>query len=345
MQTYSLKVVDIRDEANDTVTICFKQPGLKKVKYLPGQYLTLIFRINGRRFLRPYSFSSAPLVDPHLEVTVKRIPGGIVSNHIADKVKIDDVIEVIPPLGDFIFDEEQAKGKHVVLWGAGSGVTPLFSITKYILNKQTDNVVTLVYGNRNNETTIFSDQISFLSRQFPSKFSVWHFHTKPVISQENMNVIEGRIVPSQVISVLNSAGSLANTLHYICGPVGLKASVKEELMRCRIEDNSIFTEDFEVVKNPEDFKDVSTQYVQINHTGITTSVEVVKGKSILEAALDAMIEMPYSCQTGNCSLCKGKLQQGEVKVIGLSKTRDDLAVNERLLCCSYPLTDNVQIII
>src|SRR6476659_10406846 len=119
MKTYTLKVIAIKKETEDTLTLCFRQPMLKKIKYQAGQYLTLIFRINGRRYIRPYSFSSAPEIDSNLEVTVKRVAGGIISNHIHDQVKVDDIIEVMPPMGDFILPDK--KYNAVFLWGAGSG--------------------------------------------------------------------------------------------------------------------------------------------------------------------------------------------------------------------------------
>src|SRR3954464_7515541 len=99
MKHYTLKVIELRTETTDTITVVFKQPGLKKINYVAGQYLTLIFRINGRRYIRPYSFSSAPGVDSTLNVTIKRVPGGIISNHILDKVSVGDLIETIQPMG------------------------------------------------------------------------------------------------------------------------------------------------------------------------------------------------------------------------------------------------------
>ena len=104
MGNYTLRIAEVKRETEDTVTLCFKQPGLKKIKYIAGQYLTLIFRINGRRYIRPYSFSSCPGVDSYLEVTVKRVQNGLVSNHINDMVNVGDSIEVMPPMGDFIFE-------------------------------------------------------------------------------------------------------------------------------------------------------------------------------------------------------------------------------------------------
>ncbi|MFS2187020.1 FAD-binding oxidoreductase [Mucilaginibacter sp. Mucisp84] len=346
MLTYTLRVAEIRQETEDTITLCFKQSGLKKIKYLPGQYLTLIFRINGRRFLRPYSFSSAPGIDQYLEVTIKRIMGGVVSNHIHDQVKVDDLIEVMQPLGDFTYTELQfSADKQIVLWGVGSGITPLMSIAKYALSLPNGPRVSLIYGNKNFESCIFLDLIHKLKDQYKSKFSVWHFHTRLKIDEENPSVIQGRIDQSKVHAVMNKIDDHANTIHYICGPVGLKESVKEALKGLSISAECIFSEDFEIVKNPKDFEGIMTQVAKIISNNQETFVEVVSGKSILEAGLDAQLELPYSCQTGNCSVCKGKLLTGKLKIIGIEKISHELKPDEYLLCCSYPLTNDVSVLV
>jgi ring-1,2-phenylacetyl-CoA epoxidase subunit PaaE len=344
MTTYSLKIADIKRETTDTVTICFKQPALKKVKYRAGQYLTLVFRINGRRYLRPYSFSSAPETDSYIEITVKRILGGLVSNHICDEVKIGDIVEVMPPLGDFIFDESKYTFKpQVVLWGAGSGVTPLFSIAKSALSKANGTHVTLVYGNRNHESVIFSDKLKELQHLHKGNFSVWHFHTQLIIDHNNPTIVQGRINPKKVLSVMQDESDINNTIHYICGPTGLKESVKAALNNLNIPEEHIFSEDFELVKDPKDFEDIVTRTIEIDFNNKTQMVEVAKGKSILEACLDVAIELPYSCQTGSCALCKAALTAGQVKTINTKEKPDELKDDEYLLCCSYPLTENIKL--
>lgn len=343
MVLYTLKVHDIRIETNDTVTLRFKQPGLKKIKYIAGQYLTLIFRINGRRYIRPYSFSSSPGIDPFLEVTVKRIPGGIISNHINDTIRIGDSIEVMEPMGDFIYQNGKDPDiKTVALWGVGSGITPLISIAKYLLATHTDKKVILLYGNRNHESVIFKDQIAQLQQVYTNTFTAWHFFTQSAIDENNPYIIQGRIDPDKVF--LNfKEDDLLNSTHYICGPPGLKESVKSALGSKKIPTSRIYTEDFELVKNPTDFEDIHTQFVEIAFNNTVTTLEVIKGKSILEAGLDANMELPYSCQTGNCITCKGTLLSGTVKTIGVDKLPEDLGEHEYLLCCSYPISNGVNI--
>jgi ring-1,2-phenylacetyl-CoA epoxidase subunit PaaE len=339
---YTLKVADIRQETEDTVTLCFKQPGLKKIKYEAGQYLTLIFRINGRRYIRPYSFSSCPGVDSFLEITVKRVENGLVSNHINDMVQVGDVVEVMPPMGDFVYDQEQAF-EDIYFWGVGSGITPLISIIKYILSTTASVRVHLNYGNKNHESTIFKDQIEQLIAQYCERFTVRHFHTRLFVDEANPNLIQGRIDQTKALHILNESLAVKKCAHYICGPTGLKESVKSAILHKFGSLDNVFSEDFELVKDPKDLIDVHTQNISLNFDGKAYHLEVAKGKSILEAALNADIELPYSCQTGNCSTCKGKLIDGQAKMIGLSKERNDLATNEFLLCCTHPLTENVSI--
>jgi ring-1,2-phenylacetyl-CoA epoxidase subunit PaaE len=344
MVSFTLKVVEIRRETSDTVTLCLKQPNLKKVKYLPGQYLTLIFHINGRKYIRPYSFSSAPGVDQHLEITVKRVSGGIVSNYINDFVEVGNIVEVIPPMGDFVFDRDKINtDKHIILWGAGSGITPLVSIAKYILHNNTGNKVQLFYGNRNMDSMIFRDQILRMGEQFYQNFRVLHFHSGLNTSGGHSSVIEGRINPDLAFSIIKDQVDLDNTVHYICGPTGLKESIKNTLKISLVPDENVFYEDFEIEKNTADFEGISTRFIEILKNGSVNKVEVKKGKSILNAGLDASIDLDYSCQTGSCLLCKGKVLRGNVKMIGLKNVSDKLLEDECLMCCGYPFSDDVKI--
>lgn len=339
MTNYTLTIVDKRIETFDTVTLVFKQPGLKKIAYLSGQYLTLIFKINGRRYLRPYSFSSASGIDKFLEVTVKRVPGGVVSNHICDIVTVGDVVEVLPPMGDFIVPTDPTYANHsIVLWGAGSGITPLFSMAKHVLHSSHQQVI-LVYGNRTIDNVIFKTQLATLQQQYPHRFTVWNFYTQITDAEQKEQFIKGRIVPDIILGVLIKKLDLSASLHYICGPNGLKLAVKEALNTYAVPIEHVFSEDFELVKNEADFINIHTQFVTIRQNGNEQKVEVVKGKSILEAGLDASLDMPYSCQTGNCSVCKGTLKSGSVKQI-LPK-HADLHEEEFQLCCTYPTSANV----
>lgn len=340
MKTYTLKVQDVKKEADDTVTICFKQPGLKKIKYLAGQYLTLQFRINGRRYIRPYSFSSTPLIDSTIDVTVKRVPGGIVSNYINDFVKVDDVIEVQEPMGDFVFEENKSINS-VVFWGVGSGITPLFSMIKDLLKINPKINIHLIYGNKYKKAVIFFKDLEQLKSAYPERFSAYYFYSKEEFFNNESHHFHGRINSDFVGELIKKIEEPAR--HYVCGPIGLKNTIKDSLFNLTGNLDNFFSEDFEIVKNPEDFKSVVNQEIVLSFQGNENKFIINKGNSILEEALEMGLELPYSCQTGNCSTCKATLKSGEVKMIGLSKPRTDLNEHEYLLCCSYPMTSNVYI--
>jgi len=335
MIKYSLKIASIIKETEDAITICFKQPALKKIKYVPGQYITVIVTINNRKYQRPYSISSTPGVDSTLNITVKRVLHGIVSNHIIDMFKDGDIIEVIEPMGDFAYTHD--GNNEIYLWGAGSGITPLISILKFILSA-TNNKITLSYSNPSKQKTIFYSQLIQLKELYQDRFSLNFFCTREV----DKNTLSGRITHQHVTHFVSTSTDISKTLHYICGPTGLKQTVKTTLADLGLPLTSMFSEDFEHIVNEAELKDIQTQAVQIIKNEEQFEVEVVKGKSILESALDMQIDLSYSCQTGACTLCKAQLLSGSVKIIGADICGKELGDNEYLLCCSYPLTDNVK---
>jgi ring-1,2-phenylacetyl-CoA epoxidase subunit PaaE len=244
-------------------------------------------------------------------------------------------------MGDFVIPNEITYNNYpIVLWGVGSGITPLFSIAKQILhNNSTEQNVILVYGNRTTDSVIFKQQIEVLQQQYPDEFTVWHFLTQIESSEGTAPFVKGRIQPNLVIDALSTVCTISKTLHYICGPNGLKLAVKAALASYLIPSEQVFSEDFELVKNEADFVDIHTAFVTITQNGTEHVVEVVKGKSILEAGLDALIDMSYSCQTGNCSVCKGTLKVGSVKQ--LLPKHVDLGEDEFQLCCTYPKSADV----
>jgi len=342
MKNYTLKVHSIKRETKDTITLCFKQPGLKKIKYQAGQYLTLSFRINGRKYSRPYSFSSSPSADSFLETTIKRVANGVFSNYVHDTIQVNDIVEVIEPMGDFVCNYDEPFNQ-IYFWGVGSGITPLISIIKEVLISKGSIHVNLIYGNKNFESTIFLDLINDLLKKYPENLKVWHFHTQYEDNNNMQRYLKsGRINDMFILDILKDI-DLNQTKHYICGPTDLKNIIKNTLDILKCPQANIFSEDFELVRNPKDFEDIVSQSVNIHFQGIDNLIEVEKGKSILEAALDAGVELPYSCQTGSCNTCKGKLITGEIRMIGLSKERNDLVQGDFLMCCSHPLTSNVSV--
>jgi ring-1,2-phenylacetyl-CoA epoxidase subunit PaaE len=339
LKNYSLTILEIIQETDDTKTFVFKNPIFNKIKYEAGQYLTLLLRINGRKYARPYSFSSTPLVDSLLSITVKRVSNGIVSNYIHNSFKVGDVIEVMEPMGDFVLNKKESI-YSIYFWGVGSGITPLFSLIKEVLNSRPNTIVHLVYGNKNEDSTIFNTQLKKLQEEHPIVFNMSIFYSQEDTFELN-DIHKGRITSTFVANLLSQNKNTKESLHYICGPFGLKELIKNKLQNLEVPMSSIFTEDFELTIDPKELSDVEDSKAIILLRGELFEIFVPKGRSILDMALDHEIEIPYSCQTGNCNSCKAKLKDGRLKMVGLNKGRNDLGKDEFLLCCSYSLTKEI----
>ena len=176
---YPLAVSQVIQETSDTVSLVFDvSQDLKEIfEYKQGQYLTLSFDIKGKEERRAYSMSSSPL-ETGLKVSVKRVAKGIVSNHIADKVKVGDTVKVMPPQGRFYTEANEANRKTYYLFGAGSGVTPLMSIAKTMLEAEPQSTVNLLYGNREEEVIIFI-RFDFNTKiKFAIRHDIKHINTK-----------------------------------------------------------------------------------------------------------------------------------------------------------------------
>ncbi len=341
MKQYSLTIQDIRKETKDAITFSFKQPALRKLKYQAGQYLNLSLRINGRKYNRAYSLSSSPSVDSTLNITVKRVKDGIVSNYLNDNIIIGDILELSGPFGDFTYDFD-LNPSPLFLWGAGSGITPLYSILKEVLNKNKDTKVYLVYANRNGDSTIFRDELDELVNLYADRFKLTYVFSKEEISSRE-NQLNGRINEELLRNYLIDKAEVLNTsVHYICGPNELKEAIKSSLINFSVEASNIYSEEFELSINEEDLYDVIQSQVSIKVKDQTHTLDVVKGKSLLDAFLDSNIEIPYSCQTGSCKECIARVISGETKMLGQEKI-NGLDKNQTLLCCTYPTSKEIEI--
>ena len=168
-----LYIKDLVQETVDTITIHFAQPE-QQLRYLSGQFLTLIYEIDGKEERRAYSLCSSPYIDKDLSVTVKRVKQGKMSNHLNDNLKIGDKVLVLPPAGNFNYRPKNCQ-RHIVLIGGGSGITPLFSIIKSVLMEEPASRVSLIYVNSNRESTIFYKQLEQWSSRYSSRFRIIYY--------------------------------------------------------------------------------------------------------------------------------------------------------------------------
>lgn len=345
---YKLSVKDVVYETNDAVSLYFKKPLFSKWKYKPGQFITLVMDINGKQFRRAYSLNSTASLDKTLSVTVKKIENGRVSSFIYENAPKLRKVKVMKPMGEFTLDVNKKVNRHVVLFGGGSGITPLMSITKAVLHFEKESRISLIYCNRDESSIIFRNRLAALKEEFGDRFQLRHVLEQP---SEGIECSKGLINKEIINHLLKELPDYpANrTEYYICGPGGMMEVVENSLHDFHIPDDHIHLENFQASLEAMDPEMLGTEShdVMITFKGQNHHVTVDPGTSILDAALDAGLDIPYSCMSGICSTCMGTCKSGNVKMAPgniLSKEQEKGVKQDKVLTCvGHPITDDVEI--
>ncbi len=346
-QVLQLKVSKVVKETPDAISIHFDTP--QPVSYQPGQFLTIIVNINGKQVRRAYSLFTSPFEDASLAVTVKRVDQGLVSNYLNEHVKAGDTLEVLSPVGNFTTTFEPSRQRHLVLFGGGSGITPLMSIARAALYKEPRAQVSLVYANRDVDSIIFRAHLEALQQQYPSRFKVVHVLEQ---SADGFLCRPGRVCFEMIEDILKEFPQLPGeqTEYFICGPDGMMQQVIATLDRLGVARERVHKESFVSLvdeaarQEAVEEEGIRTQSVKIINDGNEYTIVVEPYQTILEAALDQDIDMPYSCQSGMCTACRGKALSGKVYLDdndGLSEK--ELELGYVLTCVGHPLTSDVVI--
>jgi len=359
MSYQTLTVVALTQETADSVTIHLERPDRVAITSRPGQFLTLIVPCGpaGKKERRAYSLSSTPHEAPRLSVTVKRVTGGLVSNYLLDTVQVGQQLEVMEPLGNFTLSPSPKAARSLVLIGAGSGITPLMSILKAVVKTEPNSHVLLIYGNRNEESVIFQQQLADLETSTAGRLQVEHVYSQP-LQPGGAHRHTGRVNRTMLLRILEQRHQFPaeQAEYFMCGPEGLMAEARAALDLLNVPEARIRRESFvaaadtaEVadhgdvsVKSTDDVK--TTRTVTLQYEGSEYLIEVPAGKTILETALDQDIDLPYSCQAGLCTACRGKCLSGKVHLDereGLSDS--EIKQGYILTCVGHPMTDDVVI--
>lgn len=351
---YKLRVAKILDETSDAKTFVLAIPPklIPIFNYLPGQFILLKFMINGEEYKRAYSLSSCPYTDSLPQFTVKRIAGGLVSNYINDTLREGDLIWVFPPSGFFFKEAEMGVTKKILLFAGGSGITPLYSISKALLTKYPNTHINLLYANRSTGSIIFFKELEELQKNNPQRFTITHILSK---AAEGWSGMKGRLDKDKLNFFLEATNHLPvlHTQYYICGPSPFMELAEHELMQYGIPDNRIHIERFVSIGSSEEpikMGDATetANLVQSNITiqleGAVSTVVCSSRQTLLEAFLASGINAPYSCKEGVCSTCKAKLLTGKVEMKKhASLTEIDIHAKQILTCQAVPLSQNIKI--
>ena len=352
-QFHSLTVAAVEPETDSAIKVSFAVPSElgDTFNYKQGQYLTLESTIDGEPVRRSYSICSG-INDEAMQVAIKRVEGGVFSNFANDSLKCGDTIAVLPPQGSFYTDLDASRAGNYLFISSGSGITPVISNIKTILEEEPDSKVTLLLGNQRSNTIMFRETLSFLKNRYMTRF-----HWVNILSREDQgcDVLNGRLnnrKGAELNRQLIGLGSYDE--YFICGPESMISEVSRGLRGVGVEEGNIHYELF--ASSAEDARAI----VEKHHArakeygGKTSQVTVIMdgrgshfelssvGENVLDAGLNQGIDLPYSCKGGVCSTCKAKLVEGEVDMdITHGLEAGEQEAGFILTCQAHPISDKV----
>lgn len=351
-RTYQpLVVKDIRKETEDCVSIAFEIPSelQEHYQFKSGQYLNFKLNIDGEEVRRSYSLSSSPH-ENEWRIAVKQVENGKFSNYINNQLKVNDVIEVMTPIGTFTTEFNENNAKEYVLVAAGSGITPVISLAKTMLKKEPNSQVTLFFGNKGTNSIIFREQIEGLKNKYMTNFRVFH-----IFSREDLGypLQQGRIDAEKFKQLLDSfcKGQTIDDV-FICGPEEMIKNVQQVSLDFGVKKEGVHVELFST-NVPTDSERKIEEENQKDQPNIQTEVTVIidddtfhytmnSDQNILDAGIEAGLDLPYSCKGGVCCTCRGKVLEGEVRMdVNYALNDDEVERGYVLTCQSHPTTATV----
>ncbi len=350
---HSLKIKSITRETPDCVSVALDVPAALReaFRYAPGQYLTFRRMHGGEELRRSYSICSSPL-DDEWRVAIKRVPEGRFSTlAVDDGLRPGDLLDVMPPQGRFTPVLHPAHAKLYVLFAAGSGITPVFSIAKTVLLTEPHSQVYLVYGNRGRNSIIFKEAIEGLKNKFLNRLSVYH-----VLSREHgdADLLFGRIDREKTAQLLQKVIPAARIDEcFICGPEEMIMGVREALGEAGVAPERVHFElfaasgDRQAVRGPARpaGSDDQKSRVAVCLDGRAYQLDMsYYGDTILDAALAAGADAPYSCKNGMCSTCRARITEGTAAMdVNYSLSDDEIARGYVLTCQARPTAAQVAV--
>lgn len=353
MKKYQWTTYKVIQETENAVTIFFNT-GFEKVNYQPGQYLNITCEIDGEQISRSYSFSSVPS-EEYPSITVKRVHGGKMSNHLVEKAKQIKEWQIEAPFGNFILDTQIAEQSEIIFLAGGSGISPLFSMLKTI--NQNPNTPLLLYSSKSLEETIFRKELDEIYSG--GRLNYYYSLTSDSSGFVQIRHIPGRFSPIVIQSVIRKQiKDISNANYYICGPEALMQLYREVLSSMNIPKEQIHMEYFDASPENKPFehdgisREVLINYFQdqffdedeVRTFECTRLIEVKAGQTLLEALNENDIDVPSSCNSGTCGSCWATKTSGAIQMQNnYALTKEQVSQGTILLCQSYPLDETVSI--
>jgi ferredoxin-NADP reductase len=331
-----LRVESIKPETPDTATFYLKPVSGGRVQYKVGQFITLVINHHGEEIRRSYSLSSSPDEDL-LSITVKRVANGEISRYLLTYAKPGDVWDVVEPAGRFTAPEN-ASGKELLYFAAGGGIPPVYAHMKYLLKYVTDCRITLFYSNINPQSILYKQQLDELVAQHPQQLQIVHLLSSEM--QRLNNIMVEKLVKQYVKK------QMADAEFYLCGPFTYMRMVRLTLLYMGIEPEHIHRETFvlETVPVTTTVTNFAPHKIRIHFQDEWHDLMTGENQTILQAALQNQLHLPYSCANGVCAACAVKCKGGKVTIVKNEVlTDDELKQGWILTCTGYAASDDVEL--
>ncbi|NBU88405.1 MAG: phenylacetate-CoA oxygenase/reductase subunit PaaK [Betaproteobacteria bacterium] len=351
---HALRVSHIQPDADDAVIVSFDVPQELAATYqfVAGQYLTLRHDVQGQDLRRSYSICAAP--GEPLRVGVRKVPGGVFSTWLHEHLQPGQTVQVLPPQGHFgdALTRLEQPPAHTLLIAAGSGITPILSIAKSLLQSSATARVTLIYSNRQVVSTMFKEELEDLKNRYLTRLSIHAVFSREVVdAPEDSPLAAGRLDRQRMARFW---GALVDpkTIDqaFVCGPHAFNDEAQAALSAAGLPADSIHIERFGVpVSQTEGLShapqpgDADDARVVLIRDGLTREFGFRKGDpSVLDAAARAGLDVPYSCKSGVCATCRCKVVEGRVRMDrNFALEKADLDAGFVLSCQAHPLTPRV----
>ena len=348
VEFHPLEVASVEALTDDAVAVTFDVPDhlADRFRYLPGQHVTVRADIEGHDVRRSYSVC-ANANQGKLRVGVKRLEGGAFSTWATTRLTPGQVLEVMPPVGEFTISPDPATAKHYAAIAAGSGITPVLSLISTTLESEAESRWTLVFGNRGANSIMFIDEVEGLKDRYPDRLHLIHVLSR---EQPDLDLFGGRI-DHQKLEDLFARPVIFDSIDdwFLCGPFEMVKAARQVIEGRGVDPDRIHGELFFAgpvdpasLVPPDEIEGAVALRVTVG--GRATETRMDPDMSILDAALRVRSELPFSCKGGMCASCKARLVDGDVRMDkNYALVDSELEAGYILTCQSHPTGESVSV--
>ncbi|MFC3022937.1 2Fe-2S iron-sulfur cluster-binding protein [Vibrio zhugei] len=342
-QPQTLRCIDKYFETDDSVSIRLadcREP--RQFQFKPGQFVNVGVPIDGHMVYRAYSISS-PSHETYLQLTIKRVRGGTVSNYLLDTLQVDDTVQVLPPTGNFNCIDNPPQSHQgqaqVLLLSAGCGITPVFAMAQHWLNQTTPDEwpadIVFVHSARSPEATIYYDQLETLDAVYD------HFHLQLVLKNRDGTAhTQGRLSESLLKRLVPD---VRQRTVYLCGPSQYMQDTVTYLHALGCDMANVYQESFTPTRHSHAKAERALPNVQVAVPKYAQTIHAQPGQLLADVLEEAGLPLVTACRSGICGSCKCRVTRGEVVTTSQDTLTDEEIAKGYVLACSASINTDVDV--